>query len=35
VVGEYEFGVLPRVGHWMQLEAPDVVNRLLLAYLEK
>jgi pimeloyl-ACP methyl ester carboxylesterase len=35
VVGEYEFSVLPRVGHWMQLEAPDVVNRLLLAYLEK
>jgi pimeloyl-ACP methyl ester carboxylesterase len=33
VSGEWRYEVLPEVGHWMQLEAPDAVNALLTDFL--
>lgn len=35
VDAEYVFEILPSMGHWMQLEAPEVINSMLLAYLKK
>jgi pimeloyl-ACP methyl ester carboxylesterase len=33
VVGEWRYERVDGVGHWLQLEAPDTVNRLLLDFL--
>jgi pimeloyl-ACP methyl ester carboxylesterase len=33
VSGPWRYEVLPDVGHWMQLEAPEAVNRLLTDFL--
>ena len=33
VSGKWRYEVLPGVGHWMQLEAPDAVNALLTDFL--
>jgi pimeloyl-ACP methyl ester carboxylesterase len=33
VRGSWRYERLEGVGHWMQLEAPDEVNRLLLDFL--
>jgi pimeloyl-ACP methyl ester carboxylesterase len=33
VSGDWRYEVLPEVGHWMQLEAPDAVNALLTDFL--
>jgi hypothetical protein len=33
VVGPWRYERLDGVGHWMQLEAPEVVNALLLDFL--
>jgi pimeloyl-ACP methyl ester carboxylesterase len=33
VSGQWRYEVLPEVGHWMQLEAPDAVNALLTDFL--
>ncbi|MBV9049183.1 MAG: hypothetical protein JOY58_12990 [Solirubrobacterales bacterium] len=33
VVGPWRYERLEGVGHWMQLEAPDAVSRLLIDFL--
>jgi pimeloyl-ACP methyl ester carboxylesterase len=33
VAGEWRYERIEGVGHWMQLEAPDQVNRLLIDFL--
>jgi pimeloyl-ACP methyl ester carboxylesterase len=33
VAGPWRYERLDGLGHWMQLEAPDAVNRLLLDFL--
>lgn len=35
VKGEWRYETIDRVGHWMQLEAPDLLNALLLDFLPR
>ena len=35
VAGPWRYERIERAGHWMQLEAPDAVNRLLLDFLPR
>ena len=35
VTGPWRYERLDGVGHWMQLEAPEEVNRLLLDFLPR
>jgi pimeloyl-ACP methyl ester carboxylesterase len=35
VAGSFRYERIDGAGHWMQLEAPDEVNRLLLDFLPR
>jgi pimeloyl-ACP methyl ester carboxylesterase len=35
VTGPFRYERIDGVGHWMQLEAPEEVNRLLLDFLPR